>query len=63
MFTKFEWSPDDPRAADPKPGEPGHFDHHAWLKMFALTAYAELQASNKKIRELETKIKKLEAGS
>lgn len=34
----MQWDRNDPRSASPKPGEPGHFDHHEWLKEFALEA-------------------------
>ena len=36
------WDPLDPRGESPAPGTDGHFDHHEWLKEFALAAYEEI---------------------
>lgn len=48
------WNPADPRSADPVPGQPGHFDHHKWVKEFVLAANLEIAALKARVEELET---------
>lgn len=47
------WDPLDPRGKNPTAGEAGHFDHHAWLKEFALAAHDEIEALKARVAELE----------
>jgi hypothetical protein len=47
------WDPLDPRGADPAAGQDGHFDHHAWLKEFALAANQEIATLRDRVTALE----------